>query len=133
MATDGNNLGAKRAIKGQNEYMCEICHFTCCKKYSWERHILTSKHIQATDGNVLATIKGQKGQLYCCENCGKEYNDRTGLWRHNKKCISNAETISQNKKLSELDKDELIITLLKQIIVIIIIIIIPIHITRHLI
>jgi hypothetical protein len=36
----------------------------------------------ATDGNINL----EKTQLFCCETCGKEYNDRTGLWRHKKKC-----------------------------------------------
>ena len=116
MVTLSNNLGAKRAEKGQNEYICSHCDFKCCKKYSWERHILSNKHIKATKSNIPATKKGIKGAInenikpYFCENCGNEYNNRTGLWRHNKKCLSK----NENKKLAELDKDELIITLLKQ-------------------
>ena len=46
METFGNNLGAKKGKKGQINYYCEKCDFTCCKKYSWERHMETSKHIQ---------------------------------------------------------------------------------------
>jgi hypothetical protein len=48
---------------------------------------------------------------YCCENCGKEYSDRTGLWRHKKKCTSD-----DNSKLKNaiIQKDELIDKLLKQ-------------------
>ncbi len=114
MATFSNNFGAKRAEKGQNKFICDNCDFKCCKKYSWERHISTSKHKQATECNTLSTEKGIKRafKLYCCENCGKEYNDRTGLWRHKQKCDSTC--LESNKKLTELDKDELIITLLKQ-------------------
>jgi hypothetical protein len=63
----------------------------------------------ATDGNINL----EKTQ-YICENCDKGYNDRTGLWRHKKNCKPNNQTIISNKKLNELDKDELIITLLKQ-------------------
>ena len=98
-------------------FVCKICDYKCCKKFNYYRHLVSSKHIKATYGNNLATQNEQNEQIrtkYCCEKCGKEYNDRTGLWRHNKKCISNTETISQNNKLSDLDKDELIITLLKQ-------------------
>jgi len=97
MATFSNNLGAKGAEKGQYTYYCEKCHYSCCKKYDWNRHILTSKHLKATNINILATKKEQKEQkvrIYSCENCGKEYNDRTGLWRHKQKCI-----IQENMKV----------------------------------
>jgi hypothetical protein len=117
MATFSNNFGAKGAEKGNIEYNCVVCNFKCCKIYSWNRHIMTSKHIKATNVNDLATEKGQKGQIYCCENCGKEYNDRTGLWRHKKKCNINKETenqIDDKKTSNSIDKDELIIQLLKQ-------------------
>jgi len=92
MATFSNIFGAKKGKKGQNEYYCEDCDFVCCKKYSWDRHILTSKHQLATNSNKLATEKEQKGQneqkcqSLSCEKCNKEFKDRTGLWRHKKKC-----------------------------------------------
>jgi len=134
MATLSNNFGAKGAEKGQIEYVCELCHFKCYKKYSWERHILTSKHNMATECSVSSTEKGQngqKGKLYCCENCGKEYNDRTGLWRHNKKCTKsdepsdkqlilqilkqNSELIKENSELrkEQTDIKELILEIVK--------------------
>ena len=58
METLGNILGAKKGKKGQNEYYCEKCDLLCCKKYSFERHLLTSKHIQETNGTILETNKG---------------------------------------------------------------------------
>jgi len=113
MATLSNDLGAKRAKKGQIWYECIVCHYKCCKKYSWERHILTSKHLKATNSNNPATEKGQKGanKIFCCNNCGKEYNDRTGLWRHNKYCVNSN---GNKEKKGEIDKDELIKTLIEQ-------------------
>ena len=92
MATTSNILGAIKGQKGQHVFFCEKCDFVSCKKYSWDRHILTAKHVKATSSNILATKKGQKGQkviIYACENCNKEYNDRTGLWRHKKNCKIN--------------------------------------------
>jgi hypothetical protein len=101
MATFSNNLGAQKGKNGQSVYCCEKCNYKCCKKYSWERHISTSKHIESTNVNCLATKStnfGQNGQRYCCENCGKEYKDRTGLWRHKKKenCANIAPNIAPN-------------------------------------
>jgi ribosomal protein L37AE/L43A len=73
--------------KNEQNYCCSICHFNTCKLTDYNRHLLTQKHIRnktATDGNI-----NLEKTSYICENCGKEYNDRTGLWRHNKKCLSN--------------------------------------------
>jgi hypothetical protein len=119
MATDGNNLGANTVINEEVYFGCELCHYKCSKKYNLDRHFLTDKHIKATFINKSATKneKNEKKQdKLSCEKCGKEYNDRTGLWRHKKKCNlhNNIETIDENKKLNEIDKDELIINLLKQ-------------------
>lgn len=119
MATDGNNLGANTVINEEVYFGCELCHYKCSKKFNLDRHFLTDKHIKATFINKSATKneKNEKKQdKLSCEKCGKEYNDRTGLWRHKKRCNlhNNIETIDENKKLNEIDKDELIINLLKQ-------------------
>jgi len=91
MATFSNILVANSGKSGNMHYNCEFCHYTCCKKYNWDKHVLTSKHKKATDSNILATEKWQKEQKnnFKCEICNKEYNDRTGLWRHKKKCNNN--------------------------------------------
>ena len=111
MATFSNILGAEKGEKGQNIFYCEKCDFKCCKKYSWDRHLLTSKHDKATKSNILATENGQKGQKnnLCCNNCGKEYYNRTGLWRHNKKCIPVNTQVSENKNIIDKDLVEMLI------------------------
>jgi hypothetical protein len=119
MATDGNKLGANTVINEEVYFGCELCHYKCSKKFNLDRHFLTDKHIKATFINKSATKnekKEKKLDKLSCEKCGKEYNDRTGLWRHKKGCNlhNNIETIDENKKLNEIDKDELIINLLKQ-------------------
>jgi hypothetical protein len=115
MATLSNNLVANSGICGNSNYYCEMCDYMCYKKYNWGKHLTTSKHMKATNGNSLATEKWQKLQnkMFCCENCGKEYNDRTGLWRHNKICVKEYKNTINNNK-SEVDKDELIKTLIEQ-------------------
>ena len=91
METLGNNSRAKKGKKGQQEYVCETCDFVCSKKYSWERHIATAKHKMETNGNISGAKKGEKGQetntTFLCENCNKEFQHRSGLWKHKKKCL----------------------------------------------
>ena len=111
MATISNKIGALKGEKGQLEYYCEPCNFKCCKKYSWERHINTTKHTKTTNNNTLATLKGEKGQIYVCDSCSKKYNDRTGLWRHKKTCkIEN--TFEKNKNKTDEPSDKEVIMLL---------------------
>jgi hypothetical protein len=68
------------------KFYCEICDFKCCKKGDYNRHVLTPKHVLATDGNNDAIIQVKKTS-HVCDNCNKEYVDRTGLWRHKKRCF----------------------------------------------
>ncbi len=115
MATLSNNLVAKSGKSGNSNYYCEKCDYICFKKYNWNKHLITSKHIKATNDNNLATEKWQKmaNRVFCCENCGKEYNDRTGLWRHNKVCIKNHEKNVSNSTIND-KNDKLIEFLMKE-------------------
>ena len=74
--------------KGQKEYVCEKCDFKCSKKYSWNRHILTLKHLNIDKCLQNVDINEQKGQIkpYAC-HCGKQYTHRQSLSLHKKKCI----------------------------------------------
>ena len=106
MATFSNNFGAKTSKNEQQCFCCNLCHYKCSKKSNYNRHLFTAKHLKQQK-----TSKNEQNELnsaiYCCENCGKEYRDRTGLWRHKKQCVNNSENISDKK-------DEIIDKLLKQ-------------------
>jgi hypothetical protein len=52
---------------------------------------------------ATSSNKSLEKTTYMCENCGKEYNDRTGLWRHNKKGIC---TTKQNNIVIEKSDDK---------------------------
>jgi|LauGreSBDMM110SN_4_FD.fasta_scaffold482890_1 hypothetical protein len=79
MATDGNEI--KQFLS--NKYYCKFCDYGTCRKSNMDNHCNSNKHIMATDGH---TIKQNLSNQYVCENCNKIYKDRTGLWKHNKKC-----------------------------------------------
>ena len=61
------------------EYYCEKCHYKCCKKSLYDKHLLTKKH------NTTNTTKIQQKSFHCCE-CGKQYTHRASLFNHRKKC-----------------------------------------------
>jgi len=70
MESLGNDLVAKSGKK----WHCVKCDYKCCKKYNWEKHLLTSKHTKEINGNDLEIEKWQKGQnknSYSCVNCNK--------------------------------------------------------------
>ena len=104
----GNDLVAK---SGTQKYYCKKCHYISCKKYNWDKHVMTSKHKMEMIGSSQEMAKWQKVANYSCNICEKIFKTNAGLWKHKQKCF---ESLVQTKKLTELDKDELIITLLKQ-------------------
>jgi hypothetical protein len=75
---------------------------------------LSSKHQKSIFGNALETLGNQNMLKLCslkfsCDNCNKYSKNRSGLWKHNKKCSLNK--IETQQTVSEKD---LILTLLNQ-------------------
>jgi len=109
METLGNDFGAKSGKIGQNKYYCEKCDYSCCKKYDWNRHILTSKHNKEISGNNLEINngqKGQKGQNYQCNICEKNFKTNAGLWKHKQKCNKPPQKEQEKEQEKEQDKEE---------------------------
>jgi hypothetical protein len=93
-----------------HKFYCKTCDYKCFKKQFWIQHINTQKHKSASgngvakNGNILETTCKFK-----CD-CGKHYEDRTGLWKHKKKCIlknsdSNIDT-ELNNSYTELNSND---------------------------
>ena len=58
-------------------FICDTCDFNSSKFANYSTHLSTRKHKLATET--------PKKNVFLCE-CGKEYMDRTGLWKHKKNC-----------------------------------------------
>ena len=104
-------LGNNKLRKSCDKFYCKKCDYYTDRKSSYDKHILTDKHVNIAHGNKNATLETQsceKLQNYTCIICQKEFTNRSGLWKHKQKCDINS------NKLTEIDKDDLIITLLKQ-------------------
>jgi len=99
------------------KYCCEKCDYSTCRKSSYDKHILTIKHIKVANGNCFATSetnsckKLQNTQIYSCELCKKEFLNRSGLWKHKQKCKEEKEQDKEKEKPT--DKD-LIMMLIKE-------------------
>ena len=108
METLGDIEVTKESTEKGKKYVCFYCNFKCCKKYNWDRHILTSKHIEVTKRSSLNSNKGQKEQKeqtletsYTCKTCKKIYKSRNGHWKHTQKCNHLNEIINDNNILNK--------------------------------
>ena len=103
MTTNDNDFLGKNS----NIFYCNICDYSTCIKFNYGIHIKSIKHKK----NVLTInnneILGKISKKYKCDTCTKKFNDRAGLWRHNKKC--NKETDK-----NEISYKELIMMVIKQ-------------------
>jgi hypothetical protein len=82
-------MSTKKTPKNAKNFHCYICDFTCCKESDYDRHLLTRKHNLSTK----STEKPPKNAEFACDECGKKYKERSGLWRHKRKCTSIENTI----------------------------------------
>lgn len=62
-------------------YSCEKCKYSTKIKQSYNRHLLSKKHIE----DKIASISEINN--YICLNCNKMYKYRSGLCNHKKMCI----------------------------------------------
>ena len=82
----------RKMPKNAENFKCETCNFSCSKKYNYDKHILTAKHIFRTN----RTEKMPKNATaYKCK-CGKSYKSRSSLWYHKKKCNINSISAQEN-------------------------------------
>ena len=95
-------------VKNSNTFECKKCNYITSRKYNLELHNKSIKH----KNNELTTNIVKNSKKYLCDKCIKQFNDRAGLWRHKKKCNYIKQDTIDN--INAIDKDELIITLLKQ-------------------
>ena len=62
--------------KSKPKYECEKCKYVTVVKANWNKHVITSKHLENT----------VEERVFECNDCNKTYKDKSGLWRHVKVC-----------------------------------------------
>jgi len=96
-------------------FYCEQCDYGTCKKSSFVNHNHSKRHknnvLATNDKNLKPTLFSKK---YLCDFCEKNFNDRSGLWRHKKNCINKKEQNNYYEGINLKDKDALVLHLLKQ-------------------
>ncbi len=96
--------------KNGNNYYCEYCDYSTSKKYNIDIHYESKKHknnITTTGDNELMA-KNSTLKKYSCKKCDKNFNDRAGLWRHNKKCDLQQNTESDITDINNSKNEELL-------------------------
>ena len=86
----------KKFEKVREIYECKSCNFTTSRYSQYERHLTTRKH---KNQHLSTTLKTE---FFECE-CGKLYKERSGLWRHKKKC--DYKEIVKNENIELENKD----------------------------
>jgi hypothetical protein len=93
----------KNNAKTATFYVCKNCDYMTRYKSHYTEHLHTRKHFalsqndNADNANPLNPLK-----KYPCKTCDKSFNDRAGLWRHNKKCNTNLIFKSLKDEITEL-------------------------------
>jgi hypothetical protein len=89
-------------------FQCNYCDFKCSKQSNFNSHLLTRKHKMKQNETPLHEENANVLHHFQCPNCLDNFNSRTTLWRHKKKC--------QDKTLASTiqDQTELVQYLLKE-------------------
>jgi hypothetical protein len=105
-------------------YCCILCDYNTSRVSQYERHLTTAKHINrqkttffnSLELKVPDQLSGHSCNKYMCNNCAREYKDRSGLWKHNKTCIVVTD-IDKNEEIvvdESQKKDKVIELLIKE-------------------
>jgi len=91
-----------------SKFFCSKCDYYTNKTSSYNKHLTTRKHQEATNDNVAT-------DTFECNICNKAYKSRVGLWKHKKTCKGTTDTSSTPNNMSTIiDNPTIVIELLKQ-------------------
>jgi hypothetical protein len=106
--------------KVAHRFCCESCLYYTSKKSSYSKHLLTSKHSLLTNVNHFSNEScpkvAEEKNVFHCKLCSKLFKSRVGLWKHAKICKNTLDDnlIASKEKVRVVDKDDLIMMILKQ-------------------
>ena len=84
-------------------FCCKICDYFTDKKSSFDKHLVTAKHLKLTKVNTFSNKSCSKVSFqtyqFTCDYCDKEFKSRVGLWKHNKKTCLPIQTNTTDKDI----------------------------------
>tara|TARA_B100000700_G_C14950216_1_gene811288 strand:+ start:9 stop:902 length:894 start_codon:yes stop_codon:yes gene_type:complete len=93
------------------KFNCYPCQFYTNNNYDFKRHQSTKKHEKTVNYTKNSTENCE--EVFLCE-CGKMYKERTGLWKHKKKCKKVEEDMKDEEEEEELSEKDMVLKLIKQ-------------------
>ena len=99
--------------KSSKKFCCNYCDYNTSRKSQYDRHILTLKHINQQKSTISNIKVPESSTSFMCSNCDKIFKDRSGLWRHSKKCKINLNYIDDTSVININDKN-IMFQILKQ-------------------
>lgn len=104
-------MSTKYSEKSENSeddkriFCCKTCNYKCSRKQHLKQHLLTQSHknkeinkinnVENSVNKTNYTFNAIEKKNVCI--CGKAYKERSGLWRHEKKCKIINETNQKNQ------------------------------------
>lgn len=82
-------------------FICEECNYMTHDKSNYNKHFKTNKHLNKFKGALT-----DENKIYKCKGCNKKFNNRTSLWRHNKKCFIDKEFEESDSEYNNLSDDD---------------------------
>ena len=79
-------LFSENSEKNSWKFCCKICDYYCNKKQHLTQHFMTKTHKNAAGNNVSNSVNNTTKDYNLICDCGKSYKERSGLWKHKKKC-----------------------------------------------
>jgi hypothetical protein len=99
----------KSCEKVAPNFYCKICDYFTDRKSSYNKHLITAKHIKLTNVNENCNKSCETSNLpttsFTCDYCDKNFKSRVGLWKHNKKCTNETKDIKDKDLIMALIKD----------------------------
>ena len=82
-------------------FICEECNYMTHDKSNYNKHFKTNKHLNKLKGALT-----DENKIYKCKGCNKKFNNRTSLWRHNKKCFIDKDFEESDSEYNTLSDDD---------------------------
>ena len=99
--------------KSSKKYCCKICDYYTFRKSQYDRHLTTDKHLNQEKSTFSNQKVPKSSAAFECV-CGKKYKDKSGLWRHNKKCLIKEENVVESENNNINISPEMILNIIQQ-------------------